>query len=417
MRTRFSIINGVLVCGFVFLLFIPLCVQLLLYTAESIDGSEENRVFAKAPSLPTKLDDWLSFPSRFDDYYKDNFGLRTHLLSIAITLKRVAGISPNSFTQSGKDGWAFLARQSLKESLKQQHPLREEELDDFSRRMNQVGARLRKRGILFVHFAAPEKQSIYPEYLPAEKNNSGPTRLEQISQRLERSDAYIDIKKFLISEKPKHPKLLLYHNIDSHWNCFGAYLVYRKVMTKGLIDRGLPLSLVSDKDFVVRTEPSVDKKSRFSPDFWLGSLSAHNTKYECLLDDSPLLEMHLANGANVPNINGEIGTPESTFPRLSALFRDWRSSDKRETAQLKAVVIRDSFTSRLVPYLSRTFSEVVYLHYDFIRKERHAQLIEEFQPDVVIHEYAERLLDSPEKQILEPIEHILGSQKNKEDEG
>ena len=411
MLNRVISINGVLACGFVFLLLIPLCVQLLPYTEESNDGSEENRIFAKAPSLPTKLDDWLSFPARFENYYKDNFGLRVPMLSVATNLKRVTGISPNAYAQSGKDGWLFLGRQRLKDSLQRYHPMEEEDLVDFSRRMTQVGERLRKRGILFVHFAAPEKQSIYPEYLPSENNNSRQTRLDQVSQALEYSDDYIDVRKVLVGEKLKRPKLPLYPNIDSHWNCFGAYLVYREVVTKGLIDRGPQLSLVSEEEFTLRTDSRFSEKSWFSLDFWLGSMSAHDIKYECLLDDSPLLKMHLPDGTSVPNINGEEDPPESTFKGMgvfSALYQDWRSSDKRETAQLKAVVIRDSFASRLVPYLSRTFSEVLYLHYGTFSEERQIQeLIEEFQPDVVIYEYAERRLDFPEKEILIPIESIL----------
>lgn len=408
MRTRFSTVDSVLVSGFVLLLLVPLGLQLLLSTVVGNDNSGENRVFAKAPSLPTTLDDWLGFPGEFEKYYKDSFGLREPLLSIAITSKRITGISPNFFTKSGKDGWVFLTRQSLKDSLEEEAPWQEEELDDFYRRMQRLEGLLNEQGIVFVHFAAPEKQSIYPEYLPLEMSSSRPNRLEQLTQRLKGSDAYIDVKKVLLSEKAREPTRLLYQEIDTHWNCFGAYLVYREVISKGLIDRGLKLSLVSDKDFKMRVVSSIDRGNRFSPDFWLSSLSAHNTDYECLLEESPLLEMRLDDGANVPNINGEIGTPESTFPGGTALFQNWRSLDKRDTAQLKAVVIRDSFMSRLVPYLSRTFSEVVYIHQASLYKKKYMKaLVEEFQPDVVIYEYAERHLDMPDKVVLEPVESIL----------
>lgn len=52
----------------------------------------------------------------------------------------------------------------------------------------------------------------------------------------------------------------------------------------------------------------------------------------------------------------------------------------------RAVVFRDSFTSRLAPYLSEHFSRVVYLWQDNFD----AGVIREEKPAVVIQEYSSR---------------------------
>ena len=408
MRTRFSIIDSVLVSGFTLLLLAPLCVQIFLYSSEGENTLAENRILAKAPSLPKKSGDWLRFPAKFEAYYKDNFGLRTPVLSIAITLKRTLGISPNLLSRSGKERWMFLATQSLGDSLKKHSLLPEEDLEDFSQRMHRLNELLSEQGIMFVHFFAPEKQTIYPDYQLINASNSSPTRLEQISEKLEGSDFYVDVKKALIGERSSQPNTVLYHEIDSHWNCFGAYIAYREVVAKGLINRGLQPTLVADKDFVFRDVSYFDKTNIFSTDFWFASLGEQDSKFECLLENSPLLEMRLSDGTNIPNINGEIAPPEAAL-KNRALYRNWHSRNYRETNGLKAIIVRDSFASRLVPYFNRTFSEVVYVHHEALRKKGQlAELIKEFQPDVMIYEYAERNLKAPERLILRPIEHSLG---------
>jgi hypothetical protein len=58
-------------------------------------------------------------------------------------------------------------------------------------------------------------------------------------------------------------------------------------------------------------------------------------------------------------------------------------------AHLRAVVFRDSFFSRIEPFLSENFQQVLYLWQSFDQKivER---LINNFHPDLVIEEKVER---------------------------
>jgi len=406
MPPRSNIFDRVLVAGFTLLLFTPLLVQVFVYSSQGEDVLQENRVLAKVPSLPRSFSDVLNYPGKFEAFYRDNFGLRAPLLSIATTLKLVSGITANSVSLSGKESWIFLNRLTLAKRLQQTPPLTEYELDLFAAAMNNVNNRLSSKGITFVHFAAPEKESIYPEHLPPSINLVGPTPLDQINKALAGSDAYIDMKKILLEEKASRPDRVLYHEIDTHWNCWGAYIGYRAVVDKGLIQRGTQIPVIGETAFVFRDVSEFNKRNPFSAHFWLSSIPQKDTAYDCLLEKSPLVELHLGNtphrDVDMPNINGESTIPDAAFLSSEMMFKPWKSSDRRGTSILRAIIVRDSFASRLAPYFARSFSEVIYIHHKMLGLAKLGQLIEEFHPDVIIYEYAERNLDSPEEQVLVP---------------
>ncbi len=389
------------------LLFTPLLVQVFVYSSQGEDVLQENRVLAKVPSLPRRFSDVLSYPGKFEDYYKDHFGLRAPLLAITTTLKLASGVTANSVSLSGKDSWIFLNRLTLTQRLQQALPLTDNELVLFATGMNNVDTRLSSNGITFVHFAAPEKESIYPEYLPPGINLATPTPLDQINRAMAGSAAYIDVKKILLEEKTRRPDKILYHEIDTHWNCWGAYLGYRAVVNEGLIQRGATVPVVGDTEFVFRDVSEFDKRNPLSTHFWLSSIPQKDTAFECLLDKSPLVEMHLQNtphgDEDMPNINGESAIPDADFLSSDVMFKPWKSSDRRGNATLRAIVIRDSFASRLAPYFSRSFSEVIYIHHKMLGLAKLGRLIDVFDPDVVIYEYAERNLDAPSEQVLAPL--------------
>jgi hypothetical protein len=215
------------------------------------------------------------------------------------------------------------------------------------------------------------------------------------------------VKKALLEEKARRPDRILYHEIDTHWNCWGAYLGYRAVVNEGLIQRGATVPVVVDTEFVFRDVSQFDKRNPLSAHFWLSSIPQKDTAFECLLDKSPLVELHLQrpphDDEDMPNINGESTIPDAAFLSSDVMFKPWKSSDRRGESTLKAIFIRDSFASRLAPYFSRSFSEVIYIHREMLGLAKLGRLIDVFDPDVVIYEYAERNLDAPAEQVLAPL--------------
>ncbi len=87
--------------------------------------------------------------------------------------------------------------------------------------------------IVFQVIICPNKQTVYPEYLPAIYQKQKPNRLNQI---MELYPEIINLEHIFISEKKKNPTRLLYYKTDSHWNeygaCFATKELHKKLLSK-----------------------------------------------------------------------------------------------------------------------------------------------------------------------------------------
>ena len=87
------------------------------------------------------------------------------------------------------------------------------------------------KGIKFVFAAAPNKNTIYPEYIPERyERRNAESNLERLNEYLKgRKVAYINWQSVLEGNKGEQ---LLYHKKDTHWNNYGALLAYRETVSK-----------------------------------------------------------------------------------------------------------------------------------------------------------------------------------------
>jgi len=87
----------------------------------------------------------------------------------------------------------------------------------------------KENGADFIFAPAPNKNSIYPEYMPSRYYVTNNTKnIDAVKAKLDGSVGYCDWKNFLITSKDNG---LLYHKTDSHWNNFGANLASRQLLT------------------------------------------------------------------------------------------------------------------------------------------------------------------------------------------
>src|SRR5262249_33668926 len=84
---------------------------------------------------------------------------------------------------------------------------------------------LDERGIRYLVVAAPDKQSIYPEFLPRLARRHGPAPLDQLLDRCRRDPnlTILDLREPLRGARPAGPLYLLN---DSHWSPAGVYASY-----------------------------------------------------------------------------------------------------------------------------------------------------------------------------------------------
>jgi len=314
--------------------------------AESRLANFENRVLAEMPQL--KIDTITSLPGAFESYFNDHFGFRGALVkwnSIVRVKYLKTSTSPDVIL--GKNQWLFY-RPGV-DDFRGLTSLSKGQLDDTSYSIQNKRDWLGERGIHYLVVIVPNKETIYPEYLPETATRvRQETKLDQFLGHLEANwdMEVLDVRDSLLRAKAQYP---VYYRTDTHWNDYGAFVTYCEIM-KELTEHfpGLQFPSIAEYD-VVRDGAS------YSGD--------------------------LAKMLAMPEV-----FKESEAPKV-ILKTDWTSSQVRVK---KAVVFRDSFFDTLEPYLSPHFEDVVVApmwgRFDWA-------LVEREQPDVVISTSVEREFD------------------------
>jgi hypothetical protein len=357
--------RNALIAVFVALIGLPLLANLA-----GFDGANplaENRRMAEFPRLESNWASLGAFPAGFTAWFEDHFGFRSTLVRCSGELCYfVLGVSPATSVVKGRDGWLFYADDSGMDDYARASPFGKQALDEWRESLLRSQQWLHAQGIGFVFTIAPDKHVVYPEQLPDTIRPVGPTyRMDQLFAALDGTSVKtVDVRPILQAAKP-HERL--YEKTDTHWNERGAFLAYQQLV--GAIREQVPAVPPAwqreDFDALEREEHALDLA---------GMIGLSDVLRETRL----LLRPRRARLARTLEPlggepwwgSGRIVTeiPGSTLPR--------------------AVVFRDSFASRVAPFLSEHFSRVVYLWQDDFDVD--AVLAE--HPALVIQEIAGRHL-------------------------
>ncbi len=344
----------------------------------------EKRQKAQAPSRPETWEQLDSYPERFDAYYKDHFGLRDPLiLGHHWTWRKIFRVSPVPKAVLGKKGWLFLGPPAT--DYQAQRPMDEQDLAAWRNALLGYQDRLSALGIPFVFAVAPNKHTVYPEYLPPSAKALWRTSpLDQLLEDLRRNtDIHVvDLRPAILAAKAEGKRV--YFRNDTHWTPDGDYAAYRGLV-EGLRDTvGL--------DQAIR-ERGGDQA--FEP-----------------LPRSAFTESDgLRNGGDLSRLMGIRFVPESyrdltlTEPQASQRFRGpkkkgvrrqfhngkWQDVFENPTRELRAIMLIDSFGLQLETHMAEHFRRIVYrpgvlLPDAVLRQEK---------PDLVIMEMVERYIAEP----------------------
>lgn len=203
---------------------LPIGANIFGYTAVN----RENRPLARAPQIVDRDGLNLEFPSDFDDYWQDHFGLREELVTAfhAATLA-IFNDTLNEKVVAGKDGFLFYS-----ETLNDYTGLETMSDADILRAANvirQISEYAEANGAKFVFSVAPNKNTVYPEYMPSRiKRTSAVSNHTRLYAAL--SDAGVDTLDFAALLTEHKGDGLLYYQQDTHWNQRGALIAYNAIM-------------------------------------------------------------------------------------------------------------------------------------------------------------------------------------------
>lgn len=213
--------NRIAIAIFGLFLLAPL-VGAFFRTPATLD--HENRPLNPAPPVPRQRWQWQSFPFVFDAYFNDRTAFRRELLTLRrhVVLETL-GDSTANFVWIGRDGWLFTNTVGPN-NLPYDGVELQQRVDGWVNELARRREWLASRGIRYRVIVAPEKSSVYPEFLPESIRRHPPHDFAALlRERL--GDLIIDPLDAILSAKRDTPQL--YFQRDTHWTDAGTHVAYR----------------------------------------------------------------------------------------------------------------------------------------------------------------------------------------------
>lgn len=249
------------------------------------------------------------------------------------------------------------------------NPFTDETIVMIQRKMDRLADRLEKQGVKkLIVVIAPNKSTIYPEYIPDAIPIVGrESRLDQLLayEKHHGKVKILDVRPVLLEAKKQYP---VFYRTDTHWNQTGSFLVYQAIMKE--VQTEYP-----------KHQPRMLNDFQIMPKQYTGDISRMMIKADIVEDTIQFVPLFHQNTTTqvwwsekeeTPNryLITTVSHPDSTLPKL--------------------VMFRDSFSTDIEPLIIDHFSRSVLIWYP----PSEEKFYEIEKPDVVIIEIVERNLQN-----------------------
>lgn len=191
----------------------------------------ENRNLNAFPRWSWEWKAMDAFPAKFEAAFNDRFGFRALLVRWHSRLMlRGLGVSPSKDVIMGKQGWLYLS-QSISEyrGVKKRSP---DQADAWVTALKAKKEWLAARNIRYLLVVPPNKEEVYPEYLPASIRAGHEERfMDCILARLgpESGVEVLDLRETMRKGKALGP---VYDRTDTHWSELGMFLASNEIVLR-----------------------------------------------------------------------------------------------------------------------------------------------------------------------------------------
>ena len=203
---------------FIIIFFVIICFPSIGMIFFKTDKAIEKREIQDMPSITKNGSFNIKYFDQLTNFFADNFALRQNMIQTdALIKENIFKESGNKEVIVGKKGYLFFG-DSLDDYLGQ-NTLTKRQLNSCARVLYLLQENTVKKGKNFLFTVAPNKNTIYPEYMPkryvkiSDENNY--TKLKKLLKNNKINTVFLD-------EKIKETGKEVYHKLDTHWNNQGA---------------------------------------------------------------------------------------------------------------------------------------------------------------------------------------------------
>lgn len=337
----------------------------------------EKRNLSEPPRIA--LNNLKSLPDEFDAYYIDRFGFRNPLIKghNYIKYKLLKGSSIGKVL-IGENGWLYLTENETIADFLGHKQLMHDELNQWKLSLEASREFLSQKGCRLLFVIAPNKSTIYPEYLPEHiRGSQGRMRMDQLLEYLSKNSPidFIDLRPVLLEAKKQG---LVYHPHDTHWNYMGGFIAYNEICTR--LNR-----------WYEELKPKLIEDFSIKEEIFAGDLSIMLGLSNKLAEKTNLLIPKQSPRSEVVNL---VLPDDYSWPRN--VKPDRQIAMENPDAKLKCVLFHDSFGSNggFRKYLAEHFKKIAFVP-AYPDLECLKLLVEQEKPDLVIIEIVERKLGEP----------------------
>jgi hypothetical protein len=266
----------------------------------------------------------------------------------------------------GKNDWLYFAGEHSIELYQNALPLSDSDLELIKQRIAGRRDRLAAKGVGYEFAVAPDKHTIYPEFMPARFLRK--QKPSQYSQTMEMAKAaqlpVVDLRPVLLAAKPAGP---LYLRDDTHWNDLGVSVALPPLFDALRPRFNIAAPKLSPDDFELKRVKTGD-----------------------------LAEMALINRSETAPVLKDAALQ----CRYEVTDKNWDSEGRRLYTRThcpgkggKLLFIHDSFGQALVPRLAAEFGDMA-AFWARPTDEQFDALVAQEKPDFVLEERAERYLST-----------------------
>ncbi len=321
----------------------------------------EKRELAEKPKF--SFSGYGTYSDDYTSYFNDHLPFRNNLILLNSMIDYYCfGTSSSENVVVGKDDWLFYSRVDDGDPLSSyqgKNLYTEEELAQIADNCLAQRDIVEAQGSEFVIFIAPNKERIYPEYMP---NSYGEPSVNypalQVYSYLKKNTDLRVVYPYddLMSAKESIDQNL-YYKTDTHWNTVGGYVGSRALLK----ELGISLPSIDSKKITIQQKDEV-----------AGDLA-----------DTLHLSKQLLSADHEYSVEGyDLNDREE----LEWSFQEMIQYRASHADSRVFYVIRDSFCTQMAPYLGSQFNES---YFRYLGSYTYEDLVSH-NPDIVVFEVVER---------------------------